>query len=88
MSSFKCGVHLDENGKEYSTPDFEQWKLHVANLDHEHVGYNKCTDCGEQNIPVKITTKLKDKASPNAYCDVCIIKLKEHIAKLEVSKNV
>jgi len=88
MSDFKCGVHFLEDGiTPYHTSDYEEWKLHVANFDHQYNGFSSCTDCGEKNIPHNVTMKLKDKVAPATYCDVCVIRLKEHIGKLEAGKN-
>lgn len=84
---FECGVHLDENSKPYKTPSVEEWNNHLATLPHEHQGFGSCKDCGQKNIPHKVTMTLQPLQVPPAYCDDCLVRLKEQIAAIEAQKK-
>lgn len=86
---FECGIHfIDEEKKvPYRTPSYEEWQKHVAELEHEHKGFVDCKDCGDKNIPVKVTMKKAHYVSAPAYCGDCLKRLKEQISQLEGNPN-
>lgn len=71
---FKC----DYNNHNFSTPSYEEWLKHKAELEHEHTGSTSCRDCGQINIPLKVVMSLQPNIAPPAYCEDC----KERLRKM------